>query len=246
VIQDGGIRAVVSSKGGTILSLTRDGEDIFYPYTELPGGKTRGGCFVCAPVFGSSSFFEKKHGFVRDTEAHDAVQDENSISLVFVGAIGGSYVWPLTYRVHAHVIGNIFFMSVRIERSSAADSFSEDIPVLPAFHPYFSAKNCKERVTVGSSVHTDFSRESKVFSFGDQNAKIAKIAEHRGGIIVMRVGLVAPTSVFPACVLWSDNPDKYFCVEPVAGRKESFNTSEGLFLRKKGDFVDFSMRLFLL
>ncbi len=226
----GSMEAVISSTGGMVLSLKMDGEDIFFPY-EFQKEKARGGCFVCAPWFGSSSFGEKKHGYFRDLEATDitigatdaAVKGQNAAKLTFEHHGNEKYPWEMSYALQIYVRNRMFIMAFKIQRLD--DGLFDRAPINPAFHPYFKCQDAsKVRLRGGGEdLYKNFSSNS-IISPKKPTAQI--MMPEKEISMILSGGFNSDSKL----VLWSDAPEKYFCVEPLFKDKELFNTPNGKYL----------------
>lgn len=213
--------AVISSLGGTVLSFKVGGKDILYPYAMNEDGKARGGCPICAPWFGKTEFGEKKHGFLRNLEANE-VRREGEDSIVFSFSHEGisEYPWGIEYHLIVSVVSGMLKMFLTTKRID--DGLFNSAPVNLAFHPYFALNGGRISVTEGRTTYVDcFSEQSTSIETGNPSVLI----ENGKSQIVMSFG--GSTDERSRLVFWSDNKEKYACIEPVLTDKKFFNTSEG-------------------
>jgi hypothetical protein len=220
-IAKGNAEVVVSSLGGTILSFKVNGKDILYPYTVDENGKARGGCPVCAPWFGSfPKFGKKKHGFIRDTEATEFMyESEDTLVLKFHHEGTEEYPWTIDYVLTVSLRHDILEVLLTMMRDD--DGLFSSAPVNPAFHPYFSADSSVSSVTDGRLVYAScFSKDADAIEVANPSILI-----HAGGNHIL-MGLSGNFDAKSRVVFWSDDPDKYVCVEPVLTDKSLFGTSE--------------------
>ncbi len=220
-IANGNTEAVISSLGGTVLSFKVDGKDILYPYTVDENGKARGGCPICAPWFGNESFGEKKHGFIRDTEANIIDATEDAIRLVFFHEGTEKYPWTLKYELIVSLLPCVLEISLRVKR--IPDGVFSLAPVNLAFHPYFIADGRISSVQEGRNMYVScFSETANTIPFSYP----AVLINSGGNEIFM--GIEGDIDARSRIVLWSDAVEKYVCVEPVLTDKTLLNKAEGL------------------
>ncbi len=208
----GKTKAVVSTIGGTVLSFNVDGRDILFPYFVEKNGKARGGCPICSPYFGLvPEFGEKKHGYLRDIEATEIIgQGYNSIQMLFDCAGTPDYPWSLMHEVNVIVREGMLSVSLKIERPN--DGLFDRAFINPGFHPYFSGYSDDILVVSGLGNYSGFSEHSKAFEIRSS----ALVIEENGKRIAMR--LEGNFSKKSHVVLWSDDPERYFCVEPILSK----------------------------
>ncbi len=222
-IESGETKATISKVGGTIVSFSVDGEDVLYP-RQMVGEKTRGGCPICAPWFGSSPRGPKRHGFLRDLEASEClIRGTNAVELTFDHPGNEGYLWHLLFSTSITVGNGELSMLFRMRRGP--DDNRDPAPVLPAFHPYFPCKDVSGvRVLMGKDEHRGFSEKARAVPLSNRVVLIE--TSEAGKKIKMELFSVDEVRL----VLWTDAPDKYVCVEPVFGKRELFDTREGRFL----------------
>lgn len=238
VIRNDATEIHISSTGGTITSAVVDERQILYPWRQV-GEKTRGGCHVCAPWFGSSPRGAKKHGYLRDLEAQDVELYFNSAKLVFRHPGNEDYPWSLLYEVGVFAQTDGLKMTLHVKRMG--DQEIVPAPVLPAFHPYFGCDNeSNVEVLMGIIRHHGFACEARAVPLVSRVVKVTM----PGKCIVMELGgaFTVPKSEI---VLWTDTPEDYVCVEPVLQDKKSFDTPAGRCLCV-GSSLDLSMSLRVL
>jgi len=131
-------QALVSEKGGHVISYIHDGEDVIC-LQRPKGPKLRGGIPICFPFFGSAprAFSEiSQHGWLRN-EMLDCWK-EKSNRLVFRGVNHGreGYPWELEYLIKTIIKPDELSLELEVYRLS--DGIESGAPINPAFHPYFA------------------------------------------------------------------------------------------------------------
>ena len=241
-IQQGSSQAVISDRGGTVLSFTNNGVPIFYPLKTY-GEKARGGCPICLPWFGSSIVGPKKHGYLRDTLSCECNADRYSVSQGFSLVPTATYPWNLFCTTRASIYGSMLELSVEVERRR--DGLLQAAPILPAFHPYLAFPARGVEVLVDDESITGFSAEARAIPFRGGQSEIALETPQGFIVVVLESSLDGWDDRRKGqIVLWSDSPDEYVCVEPVFGEKELFNTPDGIFL-DVGKQLTFSMSIIM-
>lgn len=243
-ISEGNAEAIVSDIGGTVLSFKVAGKDIIYPWRRTDDGKERGGIPICAPWFGSApEFGERKHGHLRELKA-DKVSyiNDSSLEMVFEHPGSQGYPWAMEYILKVSVKRKTLSVSIQTKRLD--DGIFNRAPINPGFHPYFLGNEKNVLVsTSGFETFSGFSKESKSFSAG--GSIIAIVQSYKNSIrrtIIMR--LAGDFSENSVVVFWSDNPEEYFCVEPVLEDKKVFDGPDGHLLHI-GESVVISMSISL-
>lgn len=234
--------ASISSSGGSLMGLNIDGEQILFPWHELGAGKQRGGCFPAAPWFGASPRQpERKHGLLRGAEFRCVTDQPGLIELGWQDSTPG-YPWPLRYTVGYQITAfKAVTMSLRLERGYD-DGVDGKGPVNPGFHPYFACGDASQaKVVVDGEVHGGFGEISHKVRINDNKVVILtpeyNIAMKLGGDF----GRFGPTCL----VFWTDNPGRYFCLEPVLQDPDLFDTPQGIYLGQ-GEGVEITMTIQLL
>lgn len=223
--------AVVSSLGGIVTKFVWNGSPIIYPERAV-GEKSRGGIPVCFPFFGKSEEFYEipKHGWLRNEEL--TLVHEAEMCVVFYGRRKADrwYPWSLEYEISVS-IDPALGLTIRLFSKRLHDGNHLTAPINPGFHPYFlsdSSENhfVKCMARVGSKVVTDFCKESNKIIVADPILV-------KSGEKTVKIILGEAFSSDSCLTLWSDDPDKYFCVEPVLTHPSKFfgHSDKGKFLR---------------
>jgi len=218
LIESGDAKVVVSSVGATILSFRIGDEVILYPWQRTLEGKERGGCPLCVPWFGlAPEFGKKKHGYLRDLEATTVTKNKegNQLEFGFYHPGCAEYPWALSYKVKYSLKESSLSIFLFVERKS--DGIAAPAPINIGFHPYFDGNAEDAFLIVNNSMAlSGFSEKSTTIS----NVNSVSIEKKRHKILI-------ETGQGSTLVCWSDNPEKYFCVEPVLTEKAFFNTPQG-------------------
>jgi galactose mutarotase-like enzyme len=232
-------RAIVSSVGGTVVEFVHQDTDIVYPQTIVKKRgemKNRGGIPICFPFFGPPKpGFRRlgQHGWLRNEELAVVSTSRNSVVFEGENRYRKTYPWRVRYRVTVSMIEDgLLETKLRVTRKK--DGVVSKAPINPAFHPYF-ASSFEDRARI-----VDIDTSNHLFSAGIEvhpNGR-ARILPAPDGILInlglktVRMSLGGDFSRGSCLVLWSDS-GKYFCVEPVLGDPDSFNTPNGIYLKEK-------------
>ncbi len=186
-----------------------DGEDIFFPYFVGKDKKARGGCPICSPWFGSiPELGKERHGYIRTMRATDIVErGPNAMEFVFNCPGTSQYPWTLFQKVRVEIMHHGLRIGLEIKRLD--DRLSSRAFVNPGFHPYFLGRAEDTVVISNSGNFSGFSDNAKVCEIGGRGLVI----ERSDKKIAML--LEGDFSKLSKAVLWTNNPEKYFCVEPI-------------------------------
>lgn len=202
--------AKVSGVGGTVLEWVCDGENLIFPERKV-GEKSRGGIPICFPFFGSSPFEGiPKHGWLRRQTLTVLEEAGNSVILAGKNDRLPSFNWLLAYKVSVS-IGPKGRLTMKLEAERLEDGEYYALPINPGFHPYFLSDpafpiaNCLARV--GKSVISDFPKQSVRIDF----AEPILVKSGKRTVLIGTGGY----TVGSCLTLWSDDPNQYFCLEPV-------------------------------
>lgn len=200
---------VVSDIGATVKEFKMNGEDIFFPYFIGKDKKARGGCPICSPWFGSIPEFSKeKHGYIRTMKATDIVKrGPNAMEFVFNCPGTSQYPWTLFHEVKVEIMHHGLHICLKITRLD--DGLSDRAFINPGFHPYFSGWAQGVVVVSNSGKFSGFSDNAKVCEVGGRGLVIEKSDKK---IAMLFEGDFSKSS---KAVLWTNDPEKYFCVEPI-------------------------------
>ncbi|MDD5566997.1 MAG: hypothetical protein PHH01_02270 [Patescibacteria group bacterium] len=191
-----------------------------------PSGSTfkrRGLSHWCFPNFGSAPnkaglLGLPKHGVLRDTLLLPSrVQEQqmefwNHIELGGVPDVGVG----VSMKIGHHLPNN---GSARLNLTLMAHVQQDDgepirVPILPAWHPYFAGP---ATVTIGGR-EIEVGPDPAIIERADT---ITIVLKDRGIVTII------PSFSCHWLVVWSDDPAKYVCVEPVfGGRPGTFGTDE--------------------
>jgi len=208
------VSITVALHGGTITHFIYHGEDIIFPHHFIGSLKTRGGIPVCFPFFGvpTEKFSQlPKHGWLRNQQLALINGTDHSVSLTgHNGHLTEVYPWQLEYTVTASITdtdGLLF----KLEATRLDDGIKEPAPVNPGFHPYFSNLGKSELVCCDGTSKFVPAQKIHVIDLGSKKVKMTLSGDFN------------ENSQF---VLWSD-VEKYFCVEPILGDPQHFDTPRG-------------------
>jgi galactose mutarotase-like enzyme len=218
----------VSTRGGMLKSFVVDGTQVIYPEQDVDG-KSRGGAFVCFPIFGSppEGFKEfsqmSKHGFLRDQELAVVKRSNEGVTLFGTNEPSETFPWKLEYYVSTYFHGKkSIILGFQVKRLE--DGLGWRMPFNMAFHPYFSSLG-KSVAKIGRDIFMEFRSNSASVPIN----KSIIIEQGPSKRTIFMLGGFSDKSCF---TLWSDNQEKYFCVEPVYCYPDLFGKAEGAFLEE--------------
>jgi hypothetical protein len=212
----------VSEQGGSILEWLWQGRAILGPARLIHHGKIdkeRGVTHWCYPNFGianpKTGWELPPHGNLRVTRLDVMSQSEKSVRFAHMARE------PFV-TVSVNQDGIRATLQVRNE-------VGEEIPILPAIHPYFSVPEQGLVATMAGKTIVDVNRRP---FYGV--SRIARVLERIGPVLIELIGLGQVELVLPDncshIVTWSDKPLEYVCVEPIFGKPGSFGTLRGRWL----------------
>ena len=236
--------ATISDNFPTITSWKVDGIDILFPEQELLIGtisKKRGGIPICFPNFGKPVTYNEieipQHGFLRDKERMLCQSQVQSDFIVMAGMVDGyglSYSTSIKMQVHHQFNTPTLTQTLSV----CSGNTSQKMPLCLGFHPYFKInRSFLNFVRDGKEMNMGLFSDQKLLQaqkFGFKNVFEVQLDE-RLSVVMVCLGSFQ-TGHQQVCI-WSDNPDKYVCVEPIIHNNKLFGTSQGHFVgNKKEDF----------
>ncbi|MFZ2188219.1 MAG: hypothetical protein WAV73_01480 [Candidatus Moraniibacteriota bacterium] len=223
-IGNGDAYADLSSFGGILSNFVWEGSEIIYPERKV-GEKQRGGIPICFPFFGAppKKFSEyNRHGWLRNQELNPIEFSKTRAGFGGRNEPTKSYPWLLKYEVWASICGiNGLTLKLRVKR--VADGHAAGAPINPAFHPFFRSLG-KHFAQIG---------KTKIGEFNDvaKSCSSHKLIYINTGKWWVRMELGGDFNAQSSVFTWSDDPEQYFCVEPVMAQRELFaNPKKGKFL----------------
>lgn len=233
-----GISARVNCTGAMMHSLHDHKNDawVLYPFFKRGDGKERGGCPICFPAFGSPVPVyegEKQHGWLRDKVVAVSAT-ENTANALGSRRIGGLYLDKVTFNV-IHEVRERAIMS-RLQFVCGDKGLGgEKFLFRPGFHPYFP-NNGQTKVIIGEKAYQNFNKKAVCVKIDPETP----ITIYTGKLRIRMIlhGFFGSTCIY----LWSDDPEKYFCVEPVFSTREDFLEGTQL-IATPGTLYDIGMEL---
>lgn len=202
-----GLGATIDTAGAWVTSLSMGKDHVLFPRDLVATGpdelKLRGGMHVCSPYFGADRI-GAQHGWARDAEWQPMMLAENVLLLKNPSFYSDFY--PGFWSELVYYAGrNTFTASLTVSNRRGA---IWSVPIAPGFHPYFSGP--------GEAGPVPIFEHPK----GADPERIIRLAN--GLDVIMR------TENLPGTVRWSDNPEEYHCVEPIASSRKR---KDGIFTR---------------
>lgn len=196
----GSIKAIVDLQGAYIESLADNKGDIFFPKMNLKTAdgaiKQRGGCHICLPNFGPGGMSGlKQHGFGREVEWEVADRTDSSVLLILREGIGEYHDMEsvLTYQLAPNML------MITLELVNHGKSA---LRAAPAFHPYFAVTNTESVYLDDELQKLDTLAEAKFFTGDEHTLSLSN------RVFTFR------TNSLSMWAKWSDQPERYICVEP--------------------------------
>lgn len=216
---------ITSLKGATVVSYIVDNAVIIFPQTVIDS-KARGGIPLCFPFLGPPKprFSEEipQHGWLRDQKFTLYKVGINSFTFRSLSCMSArkSYPWTFVYEVEISLeLERRLIIELRATRLHGIDELA---PVNPAFHPYFCNLGKREVIIDGKRVVIE-SGAAKIVPVGKEILIDM-------GTTQVEMTLAGDFNDKSYIVLWTDNAERYFCVEPVLTHPDDFDTPKGKFL----------------
>lgn len=219
---------------GALLKWTAsNGTGLLYPQETTNRGSsrnTRGNSHVCCPIFGKmpdGKLYEDlqlpNHGFARDGGWYDRnpIQVEQTAHFLTTELTCYNkklFPWNHTLQVSYEQLNasdDVLRQATTVERLPSCKNLKK-MPLSLGFHPYFATHGISLFIlefgatTLSSS--EDFPRPSEALWIprADLNDEPLKLTLAHGSIEFSLAG-----GRYTHIVVWSDNPTRYVCVEPV-------------------------------
>ncbi len=208
-------------KGFEIIEWT----DILYPKTMISDEKSRGGCFIAVPVFGTppeTGLWQKtnlpKHGLVRllRNGTHRELGGKDTVTVTEQREFMADDQFPWTHMVSSTIIYNAeqcaFAHSLCISRGVSVND-EGPMPLSFGLHPYLATHGEPFEVKFGNTVIAD---ESTDYTAVQMKCSMLGLTLEtvRGTVEITPRG-------YDQWVIWTDDPTKYVCIEPIRGRLDS-------------------------
>ena len=199
---------------GALISWQLDDINIVEPLHSTESGFSRGGAFLCIPNFEElSPPFSIKHGEYRRTTCDNKLPHQKTLSSATENNWGNIDVITNWEEIAEP---NLKILKV----STTLRALSDVAWVRPGFHPYFSVSQnsfidiAATRVEIASLPHDNMQKYMA-------NSLAETIKLTTANYIVSVNCNISPLPENPALVfaVWSDNKDRYVCIEPVIGKQ---------------------------
>ena len=198
-LHTGTTTVTITTSGAYITSLADERGDVFYPLQQLTTSdgerKTRGGCHVCLPNFGSGGASGlAQHGFGRTSQWQVVEHTSDRVELMLRG--NGAYTGlesRLVYTVAKHQLAM---------QLTLVNVGEDELLVAPAFHPYFAYDGVP---VLDSQPLADLTPLAEtIFVDGLTRQLVTGLRT----ITLQSEGL-------PRWAVWTDGLGSYLCVEPT-------------------------------
>lgn len=206
---------VINPVGAWVEAVHLNGREVLFTKRTLSidgKEKIRGGMHVCLPQFGpdEGSFSLPQHGFGRDVNWEVKEKSSEKVVMTFDGS-KGEYGVDSSYP--AGLVATLAYEITEDEEGATLGTLltvlnngSDDIPIAPAFHPYFS-KDSEEQL--GFSLPVDINSPKDW---------VKPTSHEMNTSFVMSIGarrIRITSKELKQYVLWSDLPNNYVCFEPT-------------------------------
>lgn len=203
-INSGMMEAHIDTFGAYVVSLTKGGEEVFFEKNTIVkdgATKLRGGSHVCLPHFGpSEKVGQTNHGFARECEWTLVDKTPDTVKLQLQENYLG-YEKMVAF-IEYSLLGDEF--STKLIVKNEGDS---EFTISPAFHPYFSYTNEDDVKVDNTNIQFNKALDDSLF--------YGQVHELKTG----RFTINFEVENLEKFVVWSDNLDKYICVEPSFNHK---------------------------
>ncbi len=208
--------AVSATGGGSVLSWRPRGfpESLIFPPQDVmvgDGARNRGGGFPCCPIFGPmpnsrpyAGISLPKHGLIRQ---HPFAKRPKRLRRGQMKSVMWFYEpWDHSVGVRIAVSNNGYFLKHEI---TVRNNGRSPMPISLGFHPYFSTDGRPFEIRHGNrSVKSESIQRDEPLFIRLKGAKLVSLFAN-GALITFTL-----TGYTDLCI-WTDNPEKYICVEPV-------------------------------
>lgn len=218
----------VDSFGAYVTQFTVGQTDILLPRTALwydGEWKYRGGIPLCAPQFSKGGFSGlPMHGYARDIPWRTISRTESHL-LLEAEAVEGEYQ-KLQSRMEIELKGRTLSLTLFLQNQG-----EEELPVAPAFHPYF--KMLPEE---------DILVDGVCYQWGDTRLPSDILLEKVSTLKTEHYTLKLRTENLFYYNLWTDWRSDYFCAEPTHSGT-SFVRGEGYLVLRPGEEARFAFKI---
>ncbi len=230
------VHASVNPDGAYLDSLSvvgPDGQpvDLLFPHqgVVVDGEPKERGTHICLPVFGPHEGL-MQHGFGRDltwkvhNPSHRPSHQQTTLRLHVTGEeteLGArryaGLVAQLQYEIQdSPDMGPRVIMNLRVANNS-----EEPFVIAPGFHPYFALPEGTTAEEVEFYNFPDPLGATTKVRYDDETLLAAPTMSNRDGHIVAQLpedhgGIHFYNTNLPHYVIWTDNADRYLCIEPTS------------------------------
>jgi len=209
-LEKAGLKSEIDPDGAWINSLEINGVEILTPrHIRAEDGKERGGMHICLPQFGPTEQFGlEQHGIGRKIEWQVQNMGVNSVILELPRQEGyEDYPDGLEARLEYSINSTDAHVVLRASLG-VLNSGIEDIPIAPAFHPYFDLNGGIEIKSVELGTFDDLTEDE---------AGTMRVVD--GPVLFTQGGSPVGMSTSPNLrhyYFWTDRKDEYLCIEPTS------------------------------
>lgn len=198
-----GLGATIDTTGAWVTELSIGKDHILFPRDLVPVNneelKLRGGMHVCSPYFGADED-GPQHGFARTALWVPEKRAASELILSHQCGLEGSRYEGLEQRIQYLVAGRYFTALLNLANHSG-----KVMEIAPGFHPYFAGPDSRNLANPEPILEGP---QGAGILAGSSSRRVVKL---NGSLEVVMSG-----ERMPGIVRWSDKPDEYHCLEPVA------------------------------
>ncbi len=238
VIKSANASAIISTRGGELVSLQKDGKELLWQGDEA---SWKGHAPILFPVCGGlkndayllngKSYPMPKHGFARKSEFCVALQTENAVTLGLCEPTREEYPFFYTFSVTYTLMDEVLTVETRVENRGedtvyfalgAHEGYNlegelSDYSVLFEREESFDAHILEDSLLTGKTVNlghgVEFPLSDSLFS---EDAVVFDTLHSREVSLLYRKKNVLSVSFpsFSRLLLWTVPPAKFLCIEP--------------------------------
>lgn len=224
ILENNLMSLAIDTEGAYIDSLKYKDTPIFFSKKEIDG-KVRGGSHICYPQFSSGGKTGlENHGFGR-SKIWAVVDNSESHIVLSLERQPGEYQGAIA-KVYYRISGRNFIFKLVITNEA-----NKDLIFSPALHPYFKLEE-KDTVLINGK---ELDLESHELYETMYMENIECLETNKYIIKFENINL-------PIFALWTDNKEKYICIEPTYN-STSFARGEGFIKLKPGETQEFGITL---
>lgn len=235
--------AIISDEYPAIITAwSVNGIDILLPEQNVlinGQNKKRGGIPICFPNFGKPVLYDDveipQHGFLRSIKNVLTPTGINQSRIFFDG---NASAYGLSYDVSSFIQvqnGQMSTLSQNLIVKSGSDF--KKMPLCLGFHPYFRVNRKYLKFVLDDIAMNMISDKNLIKAQMFDFKSHIEIQLDENLFVEITCSVDFDTGHQKICI-WSDNPDKYICVEPIIHNPKLFGTPQGYFVDDTAKYFD--------